>query len=905
MRALSALFLSVPLVISCGAEALKPVLEADVDESVDTADGTIVDGSLDADGSPDTGDSGVTPNDTAAPSLDTADSAAPSFDSADSGSPADTASDTGDTGEMDLSIIDFDDDGFTELDGDCDDTDPTVYPDADELCDDKDNDCDAEIDEDAIDAVWSYADMDSDGYGDDRFSDYSCAVPAGYALLGGDCDDTSSITHPDAAERCDDIDNDCDVEIDEDVLYTWYADTDGDGYGDLDAAVEGCEPGPGYVATATDCDDTDPATNPGTYEICDGVDNNCDGVVDEDAVDATDWYSDADTDGFGRGEAERSCTAPDGYVATDGDCNDEDPAIHPDAMEVCDETDTDEDCSGAADDEDGSVVAATTTIWYRDSDDDGFGSVLYGLARCDVPTGYVADSTDCDDTDPSVYPDSAEICNGIDDDCDGDTDEGAAAGAVVWYADGDGDGFGDPETTADSCDAPDGYVADNTDCNDTNSEVNPEAPEWCNDIDDDCDSSVDEDDAEDAATWYADSDDDGFGDLESPFASCSMPDGHVGNSEDCDDSSGSVYPEAIETPDAVDEDCDGIIDEDTVAYDDDGDGYSEDDGDCDDAISSISPDAIEVCNGLDDNCDGVTDEDEAEGAATWFEDADDDGYGNPEVSISACEVPDGYTADDQDCNDDSPAINPSADEICDAVDNDCDGDTDESALDASTWFLDADDDGFGRDSITAESCSPPEGYTDNDADCDDDNPASNPLADELCDGFDNDCDGDIDDDDSDVVDLGMWYADNDGDGYGSADVIYSCLIPDGYTDTGGDCNDGDGSINPIAEEICGDGTDNDCDGATDETCPSYPHDNGQGVTWYNDVPTGTMSSEQAKLSCEQSHGTCYTSPGDCAGPGWCENPSGGKCWGWTSGCSGGAGRVWQQGSSYTTYGTWN
>jgi hypothetical protein len=77
------------------------------------------------------------------------------------------------------------------------------------------------------------------------------------------------------------------------------------------------------------------------------------------------------------------------------------------------------------------------------------------------------------------------------------------------------------------------------------------------------------------------------------------------------------------------------------------------------------------------------------------------------------------------------------------------------------------------------------------------------------------------------------------------------------------------------------------------------------VTWYNDVPTGTMSSDQAKLSCEQSHGTCYPSPGDCAGPGWCENPSGGKCWGWTSGCSGGAGRVWQQGSSYTTYGTWN
>jgi hypothetical protein len=113
----------------------------------------------------------------------------------------------------------------------------------------------------------------------------------------------------------------------------------------------------------------------------------------------------------------------------------------------------------------------------------------------------------------------------------------------------------------------------------------------------------------------------------------------------------------------------------------------------------------------------------------------------------------------------------------------------------------------------------------------------------------------------------------------------------GVKDAGEACDDGN--------QVGGDGCSADC------KTVEYKHNNGQGKIWYNGVPTGTLNTSQAKLSCQQTYGTCYYTTNDCAGPGWCQGNPGGKCWGWTSGCSGGAGRVWQYSSSYTTYGTWN
>ena len=113
----------------------------------------------------------------------------------------------------------------------------------------------------------------------------------------------------------------------------------------------------------------------------------------------------------------------------------------------------------------------------------------------------------------------------------------------------------------------------------------------------------------------------------------------------------------------------------------------------------------------------------------------------------------------------------------------------------------------------------------------------------------------------------------------------------GVKDAGEACDDGN--------QVGGDGCSADCKSV------EYKHNNGQGKIWYNSVATGTYNSSQGKLSCQQTYGTCYYTTNDCAGPGWCQSNPGGKCWGWTSGCSGGIGRVWQYSSSYTTYGNWN
>jgi hypothetical protein len=880
----------VPLIISCvSEEILKPADDTSADTVADA------DEAADADGSTDTSDSATPPADTATHGTDTADSADPNIDTGDSGGSGDTASDTGDTGDTGEAappVIDADGDGFTALDGDCDDTDPTIFPDADELCDEKDNDCDTEIDEDAIDAIWSYADMDADGYGDERFFDYSCTISTGYVTLSGDCDDTNATTHPDAAERCDDIDNDCDEETDEGVLYTWYADVDGDGYGDLDVVVESCDPGPGFVSSSTDCDDNDPSAHPGHYEICDGVDNDCDEAIDEDAVDATDWYPDADTDGFGSGEAMRSCTAIDGHADTDGDCNDDDASVHPDAAEICDDADTDEDCSGLADDADGSVVAATTTVWYRDADEDGHGDVLYGLARCDSPTGYVAVASDCDDDDASINPDALETCNGTDDDCDGDTDEDDATDPSTWYADTDDDGFGNPADTAHACDEPDGYVADNTDCDDTNRDVHPGATEYCNEVDDDCDSTIDEDDAADVETWFADEDEDGFGDASHRIDACMAPDGYVADDHDCNDTDGDISPGAEESCDEIDNNCDGAIDEATAVdahtwyldSDSDGfgdqssptqacsqpDGFVDDDTDCDDSDSNNYPDADEFCDGVDNDCDDEIDEVTAVDAHTWYLDSDSDGFGDQSSPTQACSQPEGFVDDDTDCDDSDSNNYPDADEFCDGVDNDCDDEIDEESVDAREWFFDEDADGVGSEESTW-ACAAPAGYVDSTSDCDDTDPTLGSEDDDGdCDGvptiddcddtdadtplYDQDCDGvrtpdDCDDADADVL---TERRDDDGDGY------TTCAYED--------CDDSNPTVHPGAEDVCGDLVDNDCDDDIDEDCGLAITVEGisSDLTVYVDCEEGDHSCQAREVCSELTGEVCVHQTYDCA-----------------------------------------
>ncbi len=195
--------------------------------------------------------------------------------------------------------------------------------------------------------------------------------------------------------------------------------------------------------------------------------------------------------------------------------------------------------------------------WYPDIDSDGFGDVDSEVWACARPDGFIKNGGDCDDADASVHPAAAEVCNGIDDNCDGDTDEGVS---TTLFQDSDGDGYGSVEVQG--CEETSELVAEGGDCDETDAEVNPGATEECNEVDDDCDGDVDEDAGE---TWYTDGDYDGYGDPDSGVRDCEEPSGAVANGDDCDDSSAASYPGAEDTCDGEDNDCDGDVDEDHKA----------------------------------------------------------------------------------------------------------------------------------------------------------------------------------------------------------------------------------------------------------------------------------------------------------------------------------------------------
>lgn len=313
---------------------------------------------------------------------------------------------------------DLDGDGFGST-LDCDDRDAGIHPGAVEICDGRDQDCNGTADDGVTDAPLWFADRDGDGHGDIGAPQTACEPPSGTVASHDDCDDADPNIHPGAEERCDGVDEDCDGEIDDHAIdaVTVYTDADSDGAGDPNQSRQACGPGPGEVSTGDDCDDTNRRVAPGAAERCDDVDQDCDGEIDEDAVDAQLRFVDGDGDGFGDPtRIERACD-PAGHADNDWDCDDADPNISPAAAELCDPQDVDEDCNGLADNMD---AGTNFTTWYPDADGDGYGASTPTVLRCEAPSGMVATSGDCDDRNATVSPAAVEDCDDNDEnDCDG------------------------------------------------------------------------------------------------------------------------------------------------------------------------------------------------------------------------------------------------------------------------------------------------------------------------------------------------------------------------------------------------------------------------------------------------------------------------------------------------------